>query len=111
MPREYVLKTNPLDENRIKKIAKTLIDDAKIDRDLTLEAYRFFRNLADENPQDNVAKNQMGSLLKVLQSTHTKTVDALNSLLKLEDLNIKKNRETKTDSSENIYDLLRKDNE
>tara|TARA_Y100000310_G_scaffold305243_1_gene345181 strand:+ start:346 stop:681 length:336 start_codon:yes stop_codon:yes gene_type:complete len=111
MPREYVLKTNPLDENRIKKIAKTLIDDAQIDRDLTLEAYRFFRNLADENPQDNVAKNQMGSLLKVLQSTHTKTVDALNSLLKLEDLNIKKNRETKTDSSENIYDLLRKDNE
>ena len=111
MPRDYVLKTNPLDENRIKKIAKTLIEDAQIDRDLTLEAYRFFRNLADENPQDNVAKNQMGSLLKVLQSTHTKTVDALNSLLKLEDLNIKKNRETKTDSSENIYDLLRKDNE
>ena len=111
MPRDYVLKTSPIDENRIKKIAKTLIEDAKVDRELTLEAYRYFRELAEENPQDNVAKNQMGSLLKVLQSTHTKTVDALNSLLKLEDLNIKKNRETKTDSSENIYDLLRKDNE
>ena len=111
MPREYVLKTNPLDENRIRKIAKALIDDAQVDRQLALEAYRFFKGLAEENPGDNVAKNQMGSLLKVLQSTHTKTVDALNSLLKLEDLNIKKSRETKTDSSDNIYDLLRKDNE
>ena len=54
MPREYVLKTNPLDENRIKKIAKTLIDDAQIDRDLTLEAYRFFRNLANENPLSSI---------------------------------------------------------
>lgn len=109
MPREYILKSNPLDENRIKRIAKTLIEDAKVDRQLTLEAYRFFKGLAEENPQDNVAKNQMGSLLKVLQSTHTKTVDALNSLLKLEDLNIKKNRETKVSPSDSIYDLLRKD--
>tara|TARA_R100000963_G_C4632515_1_gene97250 strand:- start:978 stop:1313 length:336 start_codon:yes stop_codon:yes gene_type:complete len=111
MPKEYVLKTSPIDENRIKKIAKALIEDAKVDRELTLEAYRYFRDLAEENPQDNVAKNQMGSLLKVLQTTHSKTVDALNSLLKLEDLHIKKNRETKTESAENIYDLLRKEDE
>ena len=109
MPKEYVLKTSPLDENRIKKIAKSLIDDAKIDRELTLEAYRFFRDLAEENPQDNVAKNQMGALLKVLQTTHSKTVDALNSLLKLEDLYIKKGRESKTNSDDDIYELLRKE--
>ena len=109
MPRDYVFKTSPIDENRIKKIAKTLIDDAKVDRELTLEAYRYFRDLAEENPQDNVAKNQMGALLKVLQTTHSKTVDALNSLLKLEDLNIKKTREGSKDSADDIYDLLRKE--
>jgi len=67
MPREYRLKHSPIDGNRIKKIAKELIQDAKEDRELTIEAYRFFRQLANDNPQDNVAKTQMGALLKVLQ--------------------------------------------
>ena len=29
MPREYVLKSSPIDGNRIKKIAKQLVEDAK----------------------------------------------------------------------------------
>lgn len=111
MPMEYKLKYSPIDGNRIKKIAKGLIDDAKEDRDLTIEAYRFFRNLADENPQDNVAKTQMGALLKVLQSTHSKTVDAINALLKYEDIQVKKEKTTSKDSdSDNLYDLLKKEN-
>ena len=109
MPREYRLKHSPIDGNRIKKIAKGLIEDAKVDRELTLEAYRYFRELAEENPQDNVAKNQMGALLKVLQSTHSKTVDAINALLKFEDIQVKKEKTTGRSDNENIYDLLRKE--
>ena len=109
MPREYRLKHSPIDGNRIKKIAKGLIEDAKEDRELTIEAYRFFRQLADENPQDNVAKTQMGALLKVLQSTHNKTVDAINALLKFEDIQVKKEKTTGKSDNENIYDLLRKE--
>jgi|TARA_R100000008_G_C3543413_1_gene146143 hypothetical protein len=110
MPREYVLKTSPIDGNRIKKIAKQLVDDAKEDRDLTLEAYRFFKELAEENPADNVAKTQMGALLKILQSTHSKTVDAINALLKYEDLQLKRERtDAVKGSDDSIYDILRKD--
>jgi len=109
MPREYRLKHSPIDGNRIKKIAKGLIEDAQEDRELTIEAYRFFRELADENPQDNVAKTQMGALLKVLQSTHSKTVDAINALLKFEDIQVKKEKTTGKSDNENIYDLLRKE--
>jgi hypothetical protein len=109
MPSEYVLKTSPIDGNRIKKIAKQLVEDAKEDRDLTLEAYRYFKQLAEENPADNVAKNQMGALLKILQSTHSKTVDAINALLKYEDLALKKERISATSSDDSIYDILRKE--
>ena len=109
MPSEYVLKTSHIDGNRIKKIAKQLVEDAKEDRDLTLEAYRYFKQLAEDNPADNVAKNQMGALLKILQTTHSKTVDAINALLKYEDLALKKERNSATASDDSIYDILRKE--
>ena len=109
MPREYVLKSSPIDGNRIKKIAKQLVEDAKEDRELTLQAYRFFKDLAEENPADNVAKTQMAALLKILQTTHSKTVDAINALMKYEDIQLKKERTASTSSEDNIYDILRKD--
>ena len=102
MPVEYKLKHSPIDGNRVKKIAKHLIEDAKEDRILTLEAYRFFRQLAEENPQDNVAKTQMGALLKVLQTTHSKTVDAINALLKFEDIQVKKDKAAGSSDNDNI---------
>jgi len=51
----------------------------------------------------------MGALLKVLQSTHSKTVDAINALLKFEDIQVKKEKTTGKSDNENIYDLLRKE--
>tara|TARA_Y100000310_G_C20470728_1_gene709893 strand:- start:310 stop:648 length:339 start_codon:yes stop_codon:yes gene_type:complete len=112
MPREYVLKTSPIDGNRIKKVAKQLIEDAAEDRKLTLQAYRFFKQLAEDNPADNIAKTQMGALLKILQTTHGKTVDAITSLLKYEDLQLKKERTDaiKNSSDDTLYELLRKEN-
>ena len=51
----------------------------------------------------------MGALLKVLQTTHSKTVDAINALLKFEDIQVKKDKAAGSSDNDNIYDLLRKE--
>ena len=51
----------------------------------------------------------MAALLKILQTTHSKTVDAINALMKYEDIQLKKERTASTSSEDNIYDILRKD--
>ena len=54
MATNYHLKNSPLDPNRIKKICKDLMSEAKDDRHLALEAHQYFREMVAENPQDTV---------------------------------------------------------
>jgi histone H3/H4 len=85
MPSEYKLKTPVLDYNRLQKICKQIMDDSKEDRNLALEAHRYFRHMVEENPQDASAKNLMVDCLKLAQSSKTNTIKAVDLLVKLEE--------------------------
>jgi len=84
MVREYQLKRPVMSSNRIQKLAKGLMDESKEDRVLALEAFRYFRRMVDENPQDSTAKTQMVDCLKLAQSSKTTTVKLVDLLIKLE---------------------------
>lgn len=85
MPSEYKLKAAVLDYNRLQKICKQIMDDSKEDRNLALDAHRYFREMVEENPQDASAKNLMVDCLKLAQSSKTNTIKAVDLLVKLED--------------------------
>jgi histone H3/H4 len=104
MPSEYKLKNPVLDFNRLQKICKQIMDDSKEDRNLALEAHRYFRQMVEENPQDASAKNLMVDCLKLAQSSKTNTIKAVDLLVKLEDA-FKKGQPTSTN---NIFDELDK---
>ena len=40
MSKDYILKKSPFDKNRMLKIGKSMVDEAREDRDLALEAHR-----------------------------------------------------------------------
>ena len=50
MPKQYVLKRPVMDANRIKKLAKEIINDGQVDRAKAFEAYEYFKNLDLSNP-------------------------------------------------------------
>ena len=81
----YIPKTSILGPTRIQRIAKKLIEEATEDRQLALEAHRFFREMIDENPQDAAAKNLMVDTLKVAQASKNNVVKILNLMIKMED--------------------------
>lgn len=97
MPSEYVLKRSVIDGNRIQKISKKAMEEAKEDRDLALSAYRYFKEMVDENPNDSAAKSQMVDCLKLAQSSKTHTIKILDMLVRLESAAAAK----KTDHSKN----------
>jgi len=84
MPSPYVLKTSPIDKNRIQKTCKKVIDEANEDRKLALETHRFFRQMLDENPQDASAKNLMVDCLKLAQTSKGSILKVIDLLIKLE---------------------------
>ena len=81
----YIPKTPIMNPMRIQRIAKKLIDEAGEDRQLALEAHRFFREMVDENPQDAAAKNLLVDCLKVAQASKNNIVKVLNLLIKMEE--------------------------
>jgi flagellar motor switch protein FliG len=81
----YIPKTSILGPTRIQRIAKKLIEEATEDRQLALDAHRFFREMIDENPQDAAAKNLMVDTLKVAQASKNNVVKILNLMVKMED--------------------------
>tara|TARA_Y100000310_G_scaffold342559_1_gene446319 strand:- start:5158 stop:5496 length:339 start_codon:yes stop_codon:yes gene_type:complete len=85
MPTNYIPKTSLLGPTRVQRIAKKLIDEAGEDRNLALEAHRFFRAMVDENPQDAAAKNLMVDSLKVAQASKNNVVKILNLVIKMEE--------------------------
>jgi hypothetical protein len=84
MPKEYILKRPVLDQNRLQKYAKKILDEASEDRQLALEAYRYFKEMVDENPQDSVAKQQMADCLKLAQTSKTSALKVMDILIKFE---------------------------
>jgi hypothetical protein len=84
MPTTYTLKKPVLDHNRLQKVCKQTLDDAKEDRQLALELHRYFREIVEENPQDSVAKNLMVDCLKLAQSSKSNIHRTLDMIVKLE---------------------------
>tara|TARA_Y100000310_G_scaffold335222_2_gene416723 strand:- start:482 stop:820 length:339 start_codon:yes stop_codon:yes gene_type:complete len=85
MPSNYIPKNSILGPTRVQRIAKKLIDEAGEDRNLALEAHRFFREMVDANPQDAAAKNLMVDALKVAQASKNNVVKILNLVIKMEE--------------------------
>ena len=85
MPSNYIPKNSLLGPTRVQRIAKKLIDEAAEDRQLALDAHRFFRAMVDENPQDAAAKGLMVDALKVAQASKNNVVKILNLVVKMED--------------------------
>ena len=85
MPRNYTPKTMIMGPARIQRIAKKLIDEAGEDRQLALEAHRFFRSMVDENPQDAAAKGLMVDSLKVAQASKNNVVKIIGLLIKMDE--------------------------
>ena len=86
MPKEYQLKRGVLDANRLQKHAKKIIEDAAEDRTLALEAYRYFKNMVDENPQDSVSKSQMVDCLKLAQTSKANIVKVMDLIVKIDSI-------------------------
>lgn len=84
MVREYVLKRPVMDSNRIQKYAKKILDESSEDRTLALEAYRYFKEMVETNPQDSVAKQQMTDCLKLAQSSKSSALKVMDLLIKFE---------------------------
>ena len=78
MSKDYVLKRSPFDKNRMLKVGKSILDDARHDRQLALESHSYFKEMveASENT-DNDAKRLMVECLKLAQSSKNNSVKTL----------------------------------
>ena len=104
MPSEYTLKRGILDANRLQKHAKKVIDDANEDRSLALEAYKYFKEMVDENPQDSVAKSQMVDCLKLAQTSKTNILKVMDIVVKVD--NMKQKDQDNAPSIANVFSHL-----
>ena len=86
MPRDYVLKRPVMDSNRVQKYAKKILDESSEDRTMALEAYRYFKEMVDENPQDSVAKSQMVDCLKLAQTSKTNILKVMDIVVKVDSM-------------------------
>tara|TARA_Y100001951_G_C11197661_1_gene215263 strand:- start:38 stop:379 length:342 start_codon:yes stop_codon:yes gene_type:complete len=87
MTTDYVLKRSPFDKNRMLKIGKNILDEAKEDRDLALESHQYFKEMVERSDgTDNDAKRLMVDCLKLAQSSKNNSIKTLTLLIKLEEL-------------------------
>lgn len=87
MTTEYVLKRSPFDKNRMLKVGKNILDEAKEDRDLALEAHEYFKDMVERSDStDNDAKRLMVDCLKLAQSSKSSSIKVLTLMIKLEEL-------------------------
>tara|TARA_Y100000034_G_C6773631_1_gene345265 strand:+ start:172 stop:501 length:330 start_codon:yes stop_codon:yes gene_type:complete len=90
MTTTYHLKRNVMDPNRIRKIAKKLLEECTEDRSLALETYAYFKEMVDNNPTDGVAKNLMTDCLKLAQTSKVTVIKLMDLVAKIEALESKK---------------------
>ena len=87
MSKEYVLRRSPFDKNRMLKIGKNILEEASEDRDLALQAYRYFKDMVEHSENtDNDAKRLMVDCLKLAQSSKNNSIKTLSLMVKLEEL-------------------------
>jgi len=105
MPKQYVLKRPVMDANRIKKLAKEIINDGQVDRAKAFEAYEYFKNLVDMDTttETDASKKAMVESLKLAQSAKTTTTRLMDLLVKLE---LAANSKEKEIAGGSIYQLL-----
>lgn len=89
MPRDYNLKNDPFDSNRIKKTIKQQLNDAAADRKLARDTYEFFMNIVKESPDNQMASQLVGECLKLMQTSKTSITKFLAEAVKLEIANLK----------------------
>jgi hypothetical protein len=106
MPSTYKLKNDPLDKTRLQKIAKNIVDEAKEDRAVALDAYKYFKEMVEENPQDNAAKTLMVECLKLAQGSKTNVIKAMEVVVKLETVQAKNAEKGTTESLYSQLDSL-----
>jgi len=87
MSKDYVLRRSPFDKNRMLKIGKSILDEAKEDRQLALDSHSYFKEMVElsENT-DNDAKRLMVECLKLAQSSKNNSIKTLTIMVKLEEL-------------------------
>ena len=104
MPKTYILKKPVFDANRLQKIAKNILDEARDDRGIALDTYDFFKNRVETNPDDGDSKRGMVECLKIAQSSK-------NAAIKLVDLFVKMGIKVSDDSRSDVvlnFDSLSK---
>ena len=87
MPKEYVLKKDPMDTNRLKKVAKEIADNCRQDRKKAIETFDYFKNKvdkADEGEDVTEDKRLMVDCLKLAQTSKTNLIKLFDLLIKLE---------------------------
>lgn len=84
MPSEYILKKPVMDMNRIQKTAKKLMEESSEDRSLALEMVRYYKDMVEENPNDNTSKSLIVDCLKLAQSSKDKIIKVMDLLVKME---------------------------
>ena len=105
---EYDLKQDPLSLNRLRKIAKGIIDNGRADRDLAMETYTYFKekvDIGDDNEQ-GTCKKCMIDCLKLMQSSKTQATKLVSDLLKREIVPRAKKGEI-PEGDLTFYDLLK----
>ena len=102
MPSPYTLKNAPLDKTRLQKIAKNIVEDAKVDREHAFEAYKYFKDMVEKTPADGSAKSLMVECLKLAQTSKTNVIKALEVVVKLETVLARNDK----NSTESLYSQL-----
>jgi len=88
MATTYIPKTPHFAQTKIQKIAKKLIEESEEDRQLALDAHRYFKERVEENPADNVSKSLMVDCLKVAQTSKQYTVRVITLMTKMNEENM-----------------------
>lgn len=84
MPSQYILKKPVMDMNRIQKTAKKLMEESTEDRSLALEMVSYYKEMVEENPNDNTSKSLIVDCLKLAQSSKDKIIKVMDLLVKME---------------------------
>ena len=69
--------------NRIQLTGKEIIKDCAEDRTRALEAFEYFKDMVDSDPEDDKAKSEMMRVLDLSMAANDKKVKLLDLLVKM----------------------------
>ena len=102
MPKIYTPKTSYFSEARVQKMAKDVVRDCISDRKSALEAFEYFKDMVDDNPLDDKAKQEMSKALDLAQGANDKVVKILDLMLKMTQAEMKTTKPTDPMSFEDL---------